>query len=56
MRSEFTGAQTIESDSYDRAVIARLRAGSDAWRRLDLEGARLLPFFPALRPRGGRSA
>ena len=48
MRSEFTGAQTIESDSYDRAVIARLRAGSEAWRRLDLEGARLLPFFPAL--------
>ncbi|HZR85002.1 MAG TPA: VWA domain-containing protein [Candidatus Binatia bacterium] len=38
----------IESDSYDRAAIARLRAGSAAWRRVDEEGARLVPYFPAL--------
>lgn len=42
------GGWTIESDSYDRATIARLRAGSEAWRRLDEEGSRLLPRFPAL--------
>jgi uncharacterized protein with von Willebrand factor type A (vWA) domain len=41
-------AHTIESDSYDRAAIARLRAGSEAWRALDGEGARLVPHFSAL--------
>ncbi|MBM4266310.1 MAG: VWA domain-containing protein [Deltaproteobacteria bacterium] len=39
---------TIESDLYDRAAIARLRAGSLAWRKLDEEGGRLVPHFAAL--------
>ncbi|HEY8516825.1 MAG TPA: VWA domain-containing protein [Candidatus Binatia bacterium] len=38
----------VESDSYDRAAIVRLRRGSQAWRTLDEEGSRLVPHFPAL--------
>ncbi|MFM7142498.1 MAG: vWA domain-containing protein, partial [Alphaproteobacteria bacterium] len=48
VRDAAPGGWTIESDAYDRATIARLRAGSEAWRRLDEEGSRLLPRFPAL--------
>lgn len=39
---------TVESDLYDRHAIARLRKGSLAWQRLDEEGGRLAPHFPAL--------
>jgi uncharacterized protein with von Willebrand factor type A (vWA) domain len=42
------GAHVVESDSYDRAAVARLRRGSHAWRTLDADGARLVPHFPAL--------
>lgn len=41
-------AHTVESDGYDRAAIARLRAGSTAWRALDEEGGRLVPHFDSL--------
>lgn len=41
-------ARVIESDSYDRATIERLRRASHAWRTLDEDGAKLVPHFPAL--------
>ena len=41
-------SHTVESDSYDRAVISRLRAGSVAWRNLEEEGGRLVPHFDSL--------
>lgn len=41
-------AHVVESDLYDRAAIARLRAGSHSWRRLDEEGEKLVPHFEEL--------
>ena len=41
-------AHTVESDSYDRAAIARLRRQSRAWRDLDEQGSRLVPHFDHL--------
>lgn len=41
-------ARVVECDGYDRAAIVRLRRGSNAWRALDEDGAKLVPHFPAL--------
>ena len=41
-------AHVVESDSYDRATIVRLRRASHAWRALDEDGAKLVPHFPTL--------
>jgi len=41
-------AHAVESDSYDRATIVRLRRASRAWQALDADGARLVPHFAAL--------
>ena len=38
----------IESDSYDRAVYAQLRAASPSLQGLEESGVTLLPHFPAL--------
>ena len=38
----------VESDSYDRAVYAQLRAASPSLQGLEESGATLLPHFPAL--------
>ncbi len=47
-RDEKVDAHTVESDLYDRAAIARIRAASTAWQQLDDEGGRLVPHFDAL--------
>ncbi len=47
-QSDKVDAHTVESDLYDRAAIARLRAASGAWQKLDEEGGRLIPHFAAL--------
>ncbi len=47
-RRDGTDVHTVESDSYDRAAIARLRRQSHAWQKLDEEGGKLVPHFDAL--------
>jgi uncharacterized protein with von Willebrand factor type A (vWA) domain len=43
-----TSPHTVESDLYDRSALRRLRGESAAWRRLEEEGARIVPHFAAL--------
>jgi len=46
--SDTIDAHTVESDLYDRSAMARLRAASIAWQKLEEEGGRLMPHFDAL--------